>query len=794
MSVRFSRGPGWAVRDGDTLTGELSYRADGKKPARRRWQRAQLDPALAGWLDAARDGDQVEVYAEVDGDGQLVRVRMANPPAVTRPGSSPERLAAVRQLGGGVNPYTFIPAPPRDGLPPGLADAEPAPHGVIDAAAQWSGWLVLRVVVRTPLLLPDPEAVTRGANQHPTYPVRLGPDGMPLLHGASVKGALRSAYETVSGSRYGVFRGHQRALAYRRAASDEDRPEVTPARVQADGDGGLCFRPCKALPVPLYDPPPARRGQRVAPPAKVRAVGAAKAEITRADGTLDWARLHRREVGYTTRTTGRAGGSGAAGRPGGSARTVVDTVTLPSPLPSGAPATASSPAGSPAGSPGGAVRRGWLSITRRSIENKTSERLFVPTGEPAIPVDEVHHVLWHAVLSSYHDAAQHNEPGLDAAGRPLARSRHVTVDGEVPARLVPGDLVYLDLDKRTRRVAAVHPVMIGRLPYGRPPSGLLDESLHPAAEPGELSAADRLFGWAPAAVGPGRPAASGYRGRLRVASVRCQTPDWRTDHGPDGAKLAPLSSPKPTQFRFYAAADQVGGPVGQGVPKAAGYPPGGGLRGRKAYWYPNAVPDGYWTPGDGQVGGGFREWQAPPDAKPSQTSTHLGWVREGTEFAVRLFVDAVPGVELAPLLWLAMQDGCPLRLGAGKPLGFGAVQVGIDWQLTELRTGDALRGCWLALTRPPPCPREQIEALAAGFEQVATHPVLAPAVAAWRKVAQGLAAPACYPRTQPEPEAETYRWFVANERVEDRKVRHGFALPHVLEDDQRLPFLPPADR
>jgi hypothetical protein len=261
-----------------------------------------------------------------------------------------------------------------------------------------------------------------------------------------------------------------------------------------------------------------------------------------------------------------------------------------------------------------------------------------------------------------------------------------------------------------------------------------------------------------------------------------------TNH-PAGVTLAPLSSPKPTQFRFYAASDQNGTPAGHAAQKKDGYH--AGLRGRKAYWHPSSAPDGYWTPGTAPAGGQFREWQAPPDAKPSQTSTHQGWVREAAEFTVRLFIDAVPGPELGPLLWLASQDGCALRLGAGKPYGFGAVAVSIDWHGTELRTGEALRGSWLTLKRPAPAPQADIEALAAEFATTASdNPVLAPAIAAWRKVAQGISAAAHYPRTQEQPEAETYRWFVENERMRGDKPRYGLALPHVLEEDQRLPLLP----
>ena len=772
MSLIYPCGPGWATRDGDVLTAELSYRPDGRKARPRTWQRSDFDTALTAWFDAAADGDQIEVLADVDigTDSRLIQVRMAHPPVVTVPEADQARLDALVRFGGGANPYTFIPTPPRDGLPPGLGDGSPAPHGVIEPATQWSGWLSLRLVTLTPLLLPDPEKARRDASDHPTYPVRRGPDGEPLLHGASVKGALRSAYETVTGSRYGVFRGHDRALAYRRPAT---KPDLVPARVESDGQGGLHFRPCAwpPLSVPLYDPRPARPGQRGRRLA--RATGAARAEITGKDGTQDWRKLHGREVWYTTRDAGQPGKT----------RRVVDEVTL-----------ASEPR------PAGAAGRGWLSVTGRSIENKASERLFVPASARPVQVEDRHHEMWQAVLASYQEAAEHNEPGTDLAGEKLERSRHVPAGEEAPSRLKDGDLVYLDVlrpadqqgTRQGRRqpglitVTAVHPVIFGRLPYQRSPAQALDRSLRPAVDLEELSPADRLFGWAPAATS-GRRSSSGYRGRLRIEAITCQTSDWLTDHGPDGITLAPLSSPKPTQFRFYAASDQNGTPVEPGTAKEDGYR--SGLRGRKAYWYPSSAPDGYWKPGSALPEGRFHDWQL--DVKSSQNSTHCGWVREGTEFTVRLFLDAVPAAELGPLVWLASQEGCALRLGAGKPYGFGAVAVDIDWESTELRTGEALRGCWLALQRPGPAAPADIKALAAEFGEIAAeNPVLAPAIAAWRKVARGIDVPAHYPRTRKEPEPETYRWFVENERMQGKNARYGIALPHVLEDDQRLPFLP----
>jgi CRISPR-associated protein (TIGR03986 family) len=750
-------GPGWAERRGDRLTGELSYRRDGRQAAQRTWEPRLFDAVLAGWFSHASDGDGLEIFVDVGRrSGQPVRVRMAHP-----------GLDLLREvLGSAPNPYTFIPTPPRAGMPPGLANGPAPPHGMIDTSAQWSGWLVLRLAARTPMLLPDHEKCREDANtKHRTYPVRER-DGKPFLHGASVKGALRSAYEAVTNSRYGVFRDHDRPLGYRRPASQQDRPKPVPARVEADGRGGLQFQLCDPVAVPLYDPP-ARPGQAAKPRRKAQAVAAAQTRIKQADGALDWRALHGAEVVCTIRQAGRPPRT----------RPVVDTVRLASDRSAGAAA-------------GGPIRRGWLLITGQTIENKTSERIFVLMDKPPIAVEEQHHTMWHLVLASYHEVAELQERNRDPDAAPRQRSPHIVVDGEVPARLEEGDLVYLERNPQTDKVTAVLPVYIARLPYQVAPSELLDKSLHPATGPGELSPADRLFGWAPPETGAGRRSASGYRGRLRVTSVDCGTKDWRTDHGERGVTIAPLNSPKPTQFRFYAAAGSDGKPVGRGLPKDEGYQDGQGLRGRKAYWYPSTVPDEYWSAAPGKVAGRFREWQEPPDAKPSQTSTHLGWVREGTEFTVRLFLDGVPGTELGPLIWLATQDGCPLRLGAGKPLGFGAVTVEIDWDSTELRTQQALRNCWLDLHRPDPATQEQVKALAEEFERSMSSRELADILAVFKRVAAGLPEPACYPRTQRAPEAETYRWFVENERIEKRRIRYGFALPHALEDNQDLPFLP----
>src|SRR5690606_24235288 len=154
-----------------------------------------------------------------------------------------EREAALEKSDGFVNPYTFVPTPPRTGLEEtGMGDGRPPSHAY-HGDDQWSGTLAITLTTRTPLLLPVP-ARHQDSTKPKLFDVRVGPDGRPLIHGASLKGALRSAYETITASRYGVFFEHEDRLAYRVPAGTA--LNLTPARVYKGDDGKKYFRLCRA--------------------------------------------------------------------------------------------------------------------------------------------------------------------------------------------------------------------------------------------------------------------------------------------------------------------------------------------------------------------------------------------------------------------------------------------------------------------------------------------------------------------------------------------------------------------
>jgi hypothetical protein len=74
----------------------------------------------------------------------------------------------------------------------------------------------------------------------------------------------------------------------------------------------------------------------------------------------------------------------------------------------------------------------------------------------------------------------------------------------------------------------------------------------------------------------------------------------------------------------------------------------------------------------------------------SQNRTIRRWVKAGATFVAQIDVMNLNAAELGALLWLLdLPEDHFLRLGGGKPLGFGSVRVKVSG--SELRTGAELR-------------------------------------------------------------------------------------------------------
>lgn len=722
-----------------------------------------------------------------------------------------------------LNPYTFIPAFPRDrshkvlgdGSPLGRDPEKPGSGSSRDRLHhdRWTGRIGVTLTVETPLLLLDTARGTppsEGKDGHLVYPVRLR-NGRPHLPATSVKGMLRAAYEAVTNSRFGVFDKHDARLGFRRSA--DDALEMVPVRVQAEG----VLLPCEIASLEMYDK---KTGQSIYPK----------------DGQE--APRHLEELSALI-----------TGNPKKGAK-VVGFVRKDSP-------EKLSPRA------GERLVEGVAYITGPNVEGKKFERFFYTKqkgrgkGQP-LPLGREWSALvgdWELLIQNYRDA--HNDKELyerpasdgrtakpgerigDGPGQ-LAWSPHIY--DKAWTKLEPGTICYAFLTSKeknknrgaeeVKEVHRLYPVLIPRDLYDVAPAELLHHSLAPAADIDELSPADRVFGWtAPRASGV-RPAA--YRGRLRIGPVTCdQDADEAVESFKgDGLSLAILGQPKPQQGRFYLAKskNRPDLPVEDGMPKEKLYRSDQGLRGRKVYWHHAGLEPGqHWSDGQGkydpaqvEIKKHYREYRrsrsSPGDAgelsadrkryqvtdieqRDTQNRSVNGWVRRGTTFRLVIEIRDLDDYELGALAWLlTLEKGHFHRLGLGRPLGFGSVRLDVDGRNTELHSGadyaayyrdllgvlpegdglKTLKGVCEKFTRlvddmpsqkegvPLAVVREEMLAVSSGDPGVPVH----------------------YPRTRPEkldhrvstppdPRGRNYAWFTENEKQEGRKIaqKRGRSLP-----------------
>lgn len=692
------------------------------------------------------------------------------------------------------NPYNFIPALPRND-DAGLGNGPPAGHDRWHRQL-WSGRIAVTMQTISPLLLVHSAKGDPPGHHRLSVPTVDGDDGAQRIDLAptQLKGMLRAAFEAVTNSRFGVVsKKHHEPLGYRSdaASGSQLRPVIVE---QLDGKPRVTI---------LGDLKPGA-GPAPVPGAVLEAWHPTRDSPT---PTALLERLHHRQhvearlIGDTV-TTGN-------GRQIFRWR-VTDAVPVGDTLP---PEQAAST------KPWARVR-GYLHLTGPSIKGKRWERLFATellAGSPDVTLDE------HRTLSvpesqellgrlrqlvghqrGIHTGADRNhiwtrehptgqprmpweyfghEPGSTAWSRHLyditgpqagAASVPSWTGPDVPPDQVPPPAVYTCWAET--KGDRLRPVMVSRLLYDRSPIDLLHKSLRPAETLDELSPADRVFGWvAPPdpREGSRRDARRAHRGQIRVVKVTAPavTAETVTSH-PDGSKFLPaLSSPKPSQGRFYVGREGRNGPQPLHSARPAFFGPQQTLRGRKVYLYRRGVHDEQVTPSGVHY-----------DTEPStQNSTLCSWVNPGVEFGFELVVDNLSDLELGALLWLLDparlgQDGNPgrHRLGMGKPYGFGVVELSLTAEGTTLARGDQIAQRLTTLDTEllddPVWPE-----LAERFEQAMAGP-LAPVLRAIRTAATGVGAKKKiqYPRNTRENDG--YTWFVDEERVAGKGQAQGLPL------------------
>ncbi len=731
-----------------------------------------------------------------------------------------------------LNPYGFVPTPDRkaaghDGS--SFGDQPPAGHHRLHDDC-WTGRIRVTMRTETPLLSLVPAADREPAGDDPRRVFRIAErdsegERRPHVAPTSVKGMLRSEYETITNSRFGIFpaggedeTGHGARLAYRMAT--QEALGLIPARVSASGDeitllGGTTE------------------------------VGGLNRNTHQYAAWIPWYGHHALEHGAGDESHGQEFTAGLQSiqhpRRGFRYWRVVQMVPL----------------GEEITEPAEQVVTGWVNVTGRNIGNKHDERLFFATGgstSRTMGLEDRHRELWADVIDSYRGAHTHEEiwqrkgakkePDKYLGREPgsTAWSRHLwNPESSAQARkLVNEQLLYVKLDRAGKEIIGLYPVMIARQPFERSPLELAEAAdQEPAASWNELSSADRVFGWVgQAGRGSGTekgPAA--WAGKIRVGAIRSSANAVEAiEYFEREVPLSILGIPKPTQGRFYVRHPKADG----STPPRKGEWYGGGdqrLKGRKFYFHHAGLLSDYWEfeaggprdPTQENVGGRFREYlrtrkpelvgqkkdskvaqggqifETKGDAvQDTQNRSITGWIKPDQRFTFDLHVRNLTDAELGALLWLVSPHDAEHggafyhRLGYGKPLGFGSIELGWDSTGTEVARGSAWRTHWasLASEHSPDNELDQaaVDDLAAAFasEVDSLWPGLLQDFLAFGHGDPGYAVH--YPRLRPhgisdnapvppDPQGRSYEWFVENERTEggrDAGPVNGTPLPEGL--------------
>ncbi len=730
-------------------------------------------PVARRAFDSARDLVGQEVQGEFTREGVTDLVALAAvvdeiDEAVTRPRAGHGEF---------FNPYTFIPAPARRTDATAFGDGTPIGHDRY-RPDRWTGRIRVQLTTGSPLIISDAGAAT-WEHDHGIFPTRTRIDGTPIIPASSVKGMIRSAFEAVTVSRFGLFDAkHSRRLAYRQIP--RDALALVPARVTDDGthvevlsgtseigwggrvpDGSPQY--AAWFPAHPHGFTPANLGlaeNGQVPPLKLRV----RIRLARKPGNRGFDYWQVTDVLELEQGT--------------------DMAAPPEPMHTDQVST-----GHWVGNATEEVT-GWLHWTNRNVRGKHDERVFFTAGQQPVvtPLTGELSETWNAVVASYIDAHREKEitGRAEAIGEPwrhlgddpgeTAWSPHLYEDAR--QKLTPGALCYARVDTTNNQttITALQPVMIGRELYEASPRDLaMNAHLTPATGLTQLSAADRVFGWVNAAKGDDQA----VRGHVRIGSVEADQATVSEFDG-QGVPLAILSGPKPTQARFYAAKNLDGDPLDDRSPKRAGYESDGGLRGRKVY-PPHRVADNHWEdPDDVQMP---REFQRTGGFRDNQNRSVTSWVDPGSTFHFDMWVDNLTDAELGALLHVvSMPDDTFLRLGGGRPLGFGSVHLSVDWDGSEL-TGpeqitinDRYRSLSPSSTRVTEEIGNQVDR---SFKEALVELVGADGarnvLSSYTASIQGGDGPVHYPRAAatPDPDGKNYEWFTRNEKQENGTVMEG---------------------
>jgi len=441
------------------------------------------------------------------------------------------------------------------------------------------------------------------------------------------------------------------------------------------------------------------------------------------------------------------------------------------------------------------VTEGWVKITGKTIDGKLNEQFFFyAEGEEKAQKKPFG---WQQ-MEDYNGILYDQMTDQTRQFKTQIQHRQLTV----------GDLVYVRLAKDESAVNAISTVKVPRLRYEDALKEFLPKHLHPCQEYDALCPACRVFGWVKDAHQAGarnwdRADHTAYAGRVRFSHATL-VDGKDTGCYAEELPLAILSSPKPTTSLFYlykGEPNEAAFAVPEGdreIQYKAGYK----LRGRKFYHHHGKLLN-------------RQEFERVDQQQDLQNRSVRGVRRPGNVFEFTMRFENLSAVELGALLWtlkLGENEECHLRLGYGKPLGFGSVMV----NEVEMTTVDwATRYQFASLTQPPVNAQEdraksrrlQEECMAA-FDgamkaaygrSVFDLPHMQDLYAILKEPDPQWPSRIHYPRPPrprynhaPDPEGKNFEWFVGNKSGgQGRGTKKGpfHALPAATQMGDGLPLI-----
>ena len=567
----------------------------------------------------------------------------------------------------------------RKALPADLfGDQEPPAHDHL-SSERWSGSIDLELTVRTPLVYGEQRGNPSGGTQ---VEIPTDQQGRVVFPGTMVKGMLSRAYEVLTASRFRVFEEHAKPLTYRADVADALR--LVPVRVVEvkANDGGIIVELLRgstgdgeAEYKDQFDDRPfpimlaaslqdggrghAKRGSGFNE-TQFRAMTRHENKV-RCDLALC---LHPRGGHYAYwQVVGLYDGQG---NPvcAFDVRNDIDVVGERNDV------------------------TGYVYRTARDgdqasdvFPRKHDERVFFDLSESPerLEVDRSVVEAYRGVVDSY--AQQREENDLQPGMRP---NRFTGVDSE--SLLHVGSLAYAVLSDDETAVEELVPTMAGRRSYCMSPRSLAEEQrVAPLGSAAEASAADRLFGYVVPDTREGAEDGDvASRGRLIFGQVDTSSVVLSREETP----IAPLLSPKPASARRFLTDRNGRTPRNAGeVLRRSEYFKSGQHLGVAVHPVHRSIV-------------GSEAFPASATRAPRQEGVAQGenlqiqsvvktWIRPGSVLRCRMRFENLSRNELAALVWLlepanlvpASEQNAEkskvgyLRVGLGKPLGLGAVEV-----------------------------------------------------------------------------------------------------------------------